>query len=73
MNLLFSRKEKIQSRRHEVKTFSGTGSRVIGPKFAGSSLEPFLCTKIVHAVFHSVGTRPDSQTIRIISVKNVLR
>ena len=46
---------------------------MIGLKFAGSSLEPFLCTKIVHAFLHSEGTRPDSQTMRIISVKNVLR
>ena len=56
-----------------MKTLSGTDSRVIGMKFEELSLEPFLCIKMVHAFFHSEGTRPDSQTMRIISVKNFLK
>ena len=73
MNLFLLRKEKIESSRHEVKTLRGTESSVIGRKFAGSSLVPFLCTRTVQAFFHSEGTRPDSQIMRIISVKNLLR
>ena len=32
-----------------MKTFKGTDSKVIGWKFAGSLVAPFLCTRIVHA------------------------
>ena len=73
MNSFLARKEKIESRRHEVRTLRGTDSRVIGLKLAGSLLMPFLCIRTVQAFFHSDGTRPDSQTMRIISVRNVLR
>ena len=73
INSFLARKEQIESRRHEVKTLRGTDSRVIGLKLAGSSLVPFLCTRTVQAFFHPDGTRPDSQTMRIISVRNVLR
>ena len=73
MNLFLLRKENIESRRHEVKTLRGTASRVIGRKFAGSWLIPFLCTRTVQAFFQSDSTRPDSHIMRIISVKTVLR
>ena len=42
MRPLTLRKLNRLSRRHDVKIFKGTGSRVIGLKFAGSSLLPFL-------------------------------
>ena len=72
-NSFLARKEKIESRRHEVKTLRGIDSRVIGLTLAGSSLVPFLCTRTVQAFFNSHGTRPYSGTMRIFSVRNVLR
>ena len=33
----------------------------MGRKFEGSLLLPFLWISMVHALFHSVGTVPDSQ------------
>ena len=39
---IFSRKENIVSRRHEVNIFKGTDCKVIGLKLAGSSWLPFL-------------------------------
>ena len=40
---LFSvRNLKIEFRRQDVKIFNGTDSRVIGRKFDGSSVAPFL-------------------------------
>ena len=44
-----------------MKSFSGTDWRVIGLKFEGSSVSPFLCISIVQAFFHSDGTCPDNQ------------
>ena len=73
INLFLPRKEKIESRRHEVKTIRVTDSRVIGLRFAGSSPVPFLGNRTVQDFFHSDGTRPDPQKMRIILVKDVLR
>ena len=56
INSLLARKEKIKSRRHEVKTLRGRDSRVIGLKLAGSSLVPFFCTRMGQIFFHSDGT-----------------
>ena len=52
-----------------MKIFSGTDWRVIGLKFEGISVSPFLCINIVQAFFHSDGTCPDNQIKRIKSVK----
>ena len=49
----------MESRKQEVNIFKGTVSKVMGLKFAGSSLLPFLWTKIVQAFFHSCGIFPD--------------
>ena len=48
-----------------MKIFSGTDWRVIGLKFEGSSVSPFLCIKTVQAFFHSDGKYPDNQIKRI--------
>ena len=64
------RNENMESRRQDVKAFKGTDSRVISLKLAGSSLLPLLCTKIVQAVFHSAGIRPDSPIRERMSVRN---
>ena len=60
INSFLARKEKIESRRHEVKTLRGTDSRVIGLKLAGSSLVPFLRTRTVQASFHSDNNNNDN-------------
>ena len=68
----YVRKEKIESRKHEVNSFRGTVSRVIGLKFEGSLLLPFLWTRIVHAFFHSCRILPDlqiSHKILLITVR----
>ena len=39
----------MESRKQEVNIFKGTVSKVMGLKFAGSSLLPFLWTEIVQA------------------------
>ena len=59
----------IEFRKHDVNIFKGTDSNVIGLKFAGSSVEPFLWISIVAAFFHSGGTLPESQITRMISVR----
>ena len=59
------------SRRHEVKNVKGTDCK--GLKFAGSSWIPFLRTRIVHAFFHALGIRPDSQRTAIFSIITVRR
>ena len=69
IKLLAVRKEHIALRRHDVNTFSGIDSNVIGRKFEGMLVLPFLCINIVQAFFHSVGIDPDFQTARISSVK----
>ena len=56
-------------RRQDVNTFKGIDSIVMGRKFAGSLVLPFLSISMVHALFHSEGTLPDNQTQRISSVK----
>ena len=56
-------------RRHEVKTFKGTDGKVIGRKLAGSLAFSFLWMMIVQAHFHSLGTDPVDQALRIISDK----
>ena len=61
MKLLDARKEYIAFRRQDVNTFKGMDSSVIGQKFEGSLVLPFLWIKMVHAFFHSVGRFPDSQ------------
>ena len=60
-------------RRHEVKTFKGTDCKVIGRKLAGSLAFSFLWMRIVEARFHSLGTDPVDQAVRIISDKQVRR
>jgi hypothetical protein len=62
IKLLDARKEYIAFRRQDVNTFNGIDSSVMGRKFVGSSVLPFLCINIVQAFFHSFGTVPDSQT-----------
>ena len=59
--LLDARKEYTAFRRQDVNTFKGMDSSVMGRKFEGSLLLPFLWISMVHALFHSVGTVPDSQ------------
>ena len=56
-------------RRNEVKTFEGTDCKVIGRKLAGSLAFSFLWMRIVQACFHSFGTDPVDQAVRIISDK----
>lgn len=56
-------------RRHEVKTFKGTDFKVMGQKLAGSLVSSFLWIRIVQAHFHSLGTEPVDQAVRIISDK----
>ena len=78
LNLMFYetillRKSNTESRRQDVKIFSGTDCRVIGLKFEGSSVSPCLCINIVQAFFHSEGTCPDNQIKRIKSVKKERR
>ena len=34
-----------------MKTLGGTDCKIMGGKFAGFSVSPFLCIKIVHAFF----------------------
>ena len=63
----------MESRKQEVNIFKGTVSKVMGLKFAGSSLLPFLWTKIVQAFFHSCGIFPDVQMMRKILVITVRR
>ena len=60
------RKEKTESRKYEVTIFKGVISKVIGLKFEGSSLLPFLCTRIVQAFFYSCGILPDLQILHKI-------
>ena len=49
--------------RRDVKTFKGIDSKVIGrKKLEGTFVSPFLCIRMVHAFFHSVGIIPDDQT-----------
>ena len=43
MKLLDARKEYIAFRRQDVNTFNGMDSSVMGRKFDGSSVLPFLC------------------------------
>ena len=63
----------MESRRHEVNIFKGTNSSVIGLKLAGSSVLPFLWTKIVQAFLHSCGIVPDFQMLHKILVITVQR
>ena len=56
-------------RRHEVKIFKGTDCKVIGRKLAGSLAFSFLWMRMVKAHFHSLGTDPVDQAVRIISDK----
>ena len=58
--LLDARKEYTAFRRQDVNTFKGTDSSVMGRKFEGSLLLPFLWISMVHALFYSVGTVPGS-------------
>ena len=67
--VIMARKLKMALRKHEVKTFKGTDCRVIGRKLAGSLTFPFLWMRIVQAFFHSLGTNPVDQAVRIISDK----
>ena len=69
MKLLDTRKEYIAFRRHDVNTFKGTDWSVMGRKFEGSLVSPFLWISMVHALFHSVGTVPDCQISPISSVR----
>ena len=73
ISLFFERKEKIESPKHEVNIFNGTVSKVVGLKFEGSSLLPFLWTRIVQAFFHSCRILPDLQTLHKILVNTVRR
>ena len=69
IKLLAFRKENIELRRHEVNTFNGTVSRVIGRKLDGSFVSPFLWISMEHAFFYSAGTDLEDQTQRITSVR----
>ena len=73
ISLFCVRKEKIESRKHEGNIYNGTVSKVIGLKFEGSSLLPFLWTRIVQAFFYSCGILPDLQTLHKILVNTVRR
>ena len=54
----------------EVNTLrSGMVSRVIWRKFEGELVSSFLCIRIVHAFFQSLGIAPESQTARNNSVR----
>ena len=59
----------IEFRIHDVNIFKGTDSDVIGLKFAGSSVEPFLWTSIVADFFHGGRTLPESQITWMISAR----
>ena len=63
----------MESRRHEVNIFNGTESSLIGLDFAGSSVLPFLWTKIVHAFLQSCGIIPDFHMLHKIRVITVRR
>ena len=67
------RKEKIESRKHEVNIFKGTVPRVIGLRFEGSLLLLFLWKRIVQAFFQLCGILPDHQTLHKIIVIAVRR
>jgi len=56
-----------------VKTFSGIDSSLIGLKFDGIFVSPFLWINIVVAFFQTSGTEPDSHISCIISVRKVRR
>ena len=51
------------------KNFEGTDCKVIARKLAGSLAFSFLWIRIVQARFHSLGTDPVDQAVRIISDK----
>ena len=73
IKLLAVRNEYIEFRKQEVKIYNGMLSSVIGLKFAGVLVSPFLWISIVQAFFHSVGIVPDSHTARMRSVRYDLR
>ena len=52
-----------------MKSFKGTDSRVLGQKFEGSLESSLLWMRIVAAFFHSLGTIPEIQTFRMVSVR----
>ena len=57
------KKANIESRKHDVKILRGMLSSVIGLKFAGYDVSPFLCARTVHAFFHSAGISPETQIV----------
>ena len=67
------RKEKIESRKHEVNIFKETVSRAIGLKFEGSLPLLFLWTRIVQAFFQLCGILLDLHTLHKIIVITVWR
>jgi hypothetical protein len=77
IKLLDKRMEYIAFRRHDVNTFSGMDSSVMGRNFDGSSVLPFFCINIVQAFFHSLvrldlGKVLDSLECYIIMLKTAL-
>jgi hypothetical protein len=66
IKLLDAWKECIAFRRQDVNTFNGMDSSVMGRKFDGSSVLPFLCINIVQAFFHSFGTVPKAKLHELV-------
>ena len=60
-----ARNLKVEFLRLDVNIFNRTASRVMGWRFDGSFVTPFLCTSTVHAIFHADGIVPEDQTVEI--------